>query len=73
MTETTEPAPCEQCEELAADKARWYRMADTFAHRNEELKTALTKALNLLEGEWPEGDEIAQPVIDEIKQTLGGK
>ena len=30
----------------------------------------LEQALNLLESEWPEGDEIAQPVIDAIREAL---
>ena len=32
-----EPVACERCEELAADKGTWYRMAERFAIRNEEL------------------------------------
>ena len=68
-----EPVECERCEELAADKGTWFRMAERFAIRNEELKKALAQALNLIEGEWPEGDEIAQPVIDAMKATLANK
>lgn len=33
-----EPEQCERCDELAADKATWYRMANMFAERLEELK-----------------------------------
>ena len=66
----TDQPICERCEELAADKATWYRMAERFASRNEELKKVLHKALHLIESEWPEGDEIAQPVIDEVKNAL---
>ena len=33
-----EPEQCERCDELAADKATWYRMAKLFAERLEELK-----------------------------------
>ena len=64
---------CERCEELAADKGTWFRMAERFAIRNEELKKTLHKALSLIEGEWPDGDETAQPVIDAIKKALGNK
>ncbi len=37
-TEPQESITCERCEELAADKATWYRMAEMFANRLEELK-----------------------------------
>lgn len=37
-TEPRENDVCERCEELAADKATWYRMAEMFANRLEELK-----------------------------------
>jgi hypothetical protein len=33
-----ENAACDRCEELASDKATWYRMAEMFANRLEELK-----------------------------------
>ena len=66
-----EPVACEQCEELSADKARWYRMADMFEQQAQELKGVLRQALNLIEGEWPEGDEVAQPVVDKIKKIVG--
>lgn len=66
-----EPVAFEQCEELSADKARWYRMADMIEQQAQELKGVLRQALNLIEGEWPEGDEVAQPVVDKIKKIVG--
>jgi hypothetical protein len=36
----------------------------------DKTTEALKRALNLLESEWPEGDEIAQPVIDAIREAL---
>jgi hypothetical protein len=66
-----EPVAFEQCEELSADKARWYRMADMIEQQAQELKDVLRQALNLIEGEWPEGDEVAQPIVDKIKKLVG--
>ena len=33
-------------------------------------RAAMQQALNLIEDEWPEGDEIAQPVIDALREAL---
>ncbi len=37
---------------------------------NDKTRAAMQKALNLIEGEWPEDDEIAQSVINEIREAL---
>ena len=47
------------------------RMADMIEQQAQELKDVLRQALNLIEGEWPEGDEVAQPVVDKIKKIVG--
>jgi hypothetical protein len=47
------------------------RMADMIEQQAQELKDVLRQALNLIEGEWPEGDEVAQPIVDKIKKLVG--
>lgn len=37
---------------------------------SDKTRAAMQKALNLIEGEWPEDDEIAQSVINEIREAL---